>query len=134
MKIPCEFCNEPIDPRGMTSHVHFRHRAEVLAKFRSSPLVSAALACANIAVAIAGAAPKQLSAAPPELERALTYLAFEEDKLADDLLTRGVTAADIAAGNVPADLVQRVRLLTRAINEVGGFPVWSVAIWQRVDR
>jgi hypothetical protein len=49
-KIPCEFCGKPITRGGaMDAHLHFRHLAEVLDKFRNNPAVIHFLAADRIA-------------------------------------------------------------------------------------
>lgn len=131
MKISCEYCPEQIDTRGMAAHVHFRHRGEVLSRFRNNPVVGAALICGEIAMAIAGAGPKALPAVPADLERALMYVEYEEDRLAADLELRGVTVEHVQAGSVPSDLVSRMRQLMRARYEIAGFPVWEAPVFER---
>ena len=64
MKVPCQFCKQPIDTRGMTAHIHFRHRDEVLAAFRC------ALAAHDLMMVARCRQPKALRASPPEIEHA----------------------------------------------------------------
>lgn len=40
VKIPCEFCGKPIAKGGaMESHIHFKHLAEALERFRNNPAI-----------------------------------------------------------------------------------------------
>lgn len=131
MKKQCEFCPpdaKPIDTRGMPAHIHFRHRRELLAKFAADPRVRAQLAIANIGCAIAGTEPRQLSAAPAGVEAAITEYQNLEDQLALDLMTRGITSADIVAG------VRLLIELEEAMHVCDVYwSVWEVPIWQKVD-
>lgn len=39
-KVPCKYCLQPIDPRGMPSHVHFKHVDYVIREFALNPYVT----------------------------------------------------------------------------------------------
>jgi hypothetical protein len=130
MKRPCEYCSEEIDPRGYDSHVYHRHRREVLQRFRDDPVVRASLAVADISGALAGHGPRLLPAAPPWIARGLSLIAETEDELAAEVMRRGITHADIARGNVPEDILNRVRRLVHEQYAVGAYTVWDVPIWQ----
>ncbi len=39
-KIPCKYCEKYIDPRGMMSHVHFKHVDYVVREFALNPWVT----------------------------------------------------------------------------------------------
>lgn len=39
MKQPCKYCLQPIDPRGMLSHLHFKHARCIRHEFAMNPLV-----------------------------------------------------------------------------------------------
>ena len=40
MKTRCKFCPREIDNRGMLSHLHFRHKTEIIIEFRMNPVVA----------------------------------------------------------------------------------------------
>ena len=39
MKKPCKWCGKKIDPRGMPSHEHFKHRDVILRTFTLNPII-----------------------------------------------------------------------------------------------
>lgn len=62
VKKPCEFCQQPIDPRGYQSHITFRHAADVVRQFRIRIFFSKD-PHTRLFVAAAGLGPKLLKAA-----------------------------------------------------------------------
>lgn len=55
MKITCEFCGREIAKGGAyDAHVYFKHRREMIARFRANPVV-------QVALLQFGIAPKQLT-------------------------------------------------------------------------
>lgn len=137
-KRQCEYCppDAPlIDTRGYPSHIHFRHRKQIVAQFAADPIVQAALTIADLSLAGAGMYQKQLPAAPAAVEAAIAEYDDLEELLALELSTRKISAADIAAGRIPADIAAGVRLLVQLDDALHAcdlrWLVWSVPVFEK---
>lgn len=135
MKETCEYCQRPIDTRGIDSHVYHRHRAEVIAKFRAHPQVQMYLTVSEILLAIRGDGPKLLMPAREYVESMLAEYEAAENSLLKLLDHHKIRAQDVnnSCVRVPLTVADGLRELI-AFSQRLKFQgihsdVWEARLW-----